>query len=741
MKHKSGFGKFFNLFFVSIFVLFLINSIVLLYLSNRGLMSESSKIYAQKAETIAQMLDDSLSAPLVQIVFDHFGAFQNSSMLNFLIYENKQDSEVALSREIATNIVRHKWLKSIIVYREDGKVVADYAMQKNLSDSTREVQLEGIIRAIQKKKSTNGWIAHAVLNDKTDLLLYYVKYPMTNPMRNRGIVLYAIDPSALAGQINQIIDPVVENVVIEDDSGQTLFSFGNASLPSWFNGTKPNNLIETTVWKDAEKTWQVIWSPLSNQNLSLALTVSMDKLLKTQLYSLRLNVALVVLFAVGLIFYLLFVKHNFQNPITKTLDALHVLVHSKSDTAQKISFKQDAQKIINENEDLIAYRFLINLITKGMDRAEFEKVGSVLGLSDCCSPFHILLVEQNPTLLKNLDWAEREQEQEALKVQWESLFPKERALTIRYPSGSLVSSCFVDTSFCLSFGAIFAFAERTQSNIAFSPALSDPADCPQVYTQLRNVLDNKVFYGFGNVFSCEEIASSAWIALPRDSLKELLMRERYDEFMKALSLDIKEMERKNVPPVMMRDYFIRLSGIVNEVYQRKEPSRNITALCYFIMRQEIEQLSGIKEFIAWTEQKIGLLKDAVQRARKEDNKALVERIRAYIYESIFQNLTEEAVAAHFGISTGYLSRLFKEFSPGGFSAYLKECKLEAAAQLLREKKCKSISELAQKLGYSSTTYFSRQFKKRFGLLPHEYSKCDDTMQKQETFQAPLRQAE
>jgi len=219
------------------------------------------------------------------------------------------------------------------------------------------------------------------------------------------------------------------------------------------------------------------------------------------------------------------------------------------------------------------------------------------------------------------------------------------------------------------------------------------------------------------------------------------MRERYDEFMKALSLDIKEMERKNVPPVMMRDYFIRLSGIVNEVYQRKEPSRNITALSYFIMRQEIEQLSGIKEFIAWTEQKIGLLKDAVQRARKEDNKALVERIRAYIYESIFQNLTEEAVAAHFGISTGYLSRLFKEFSPGGFSAYLKECKLEAAAQLLREKKCKSISELAQKLGYSSTTYFSRQFKKRFGLLPHEYSKCDDTMQKQETFQAPLRQAE
>jgi len=59
-----------------------------------------------------------------------FGAFQNSSMLNFLIYENQQDSEAALSREIATNIVRHRWLKSIIVYREDGKVVADYAMQK-----------------------------------------------------------------------------------------------------------------------------------------------------------------------------------------------------------------------------------------------------------------------------------------------------------------------------------------------------------------------------------------------------------------------------------------------------------------------------------------------------------------------------------------------------------------------------------------------------------------------------------
>jgi len=73
------------------------------------------------------------------------------------------------------------------------------------------------------------------------------------------------------------------------------------------------------------------------------------------------------------------------------LDALHVLVHSKSDIAHKTSFKQDAQKIISENEDLIAYRFLINLITKGMDRAEFEQVGSVLGLSNCCSPFHIFV--------------------------------------------------------------------------------------------------------------------------------------------------------------------------------------------------------------------------------------------------------------------------------------------------------------------------------------------------------------
>ncbi len=37
------------------------------------------------------------------------------------------------------------------------------------------------------------------------------------------------------------------------------------------------------------------------------------------------------------------------------------------------------------------------------------------------------------------------------------------------------------------------------------------------------------------------------------------------------------------------------------------------------------------------------------------------------------------VAEHFGISPGYLSRLFKEYSPEGFSAYIKECKLEEAA--------------------------------------------------------------
>ena len=75
-----------------------------------------------------------------------------------------------------------------------------------------------------------------------------------------------------------------------------------------------------------------------------------------------------------------------------------------------------------------------------------------------------------------------------------------------------------------------------------------------------------------------------------------------------------------------------------------------------------------------------------------------------------------------GISDAYFRRIFlKEFgiSP---SQYITEKRLSQAKSLIDNGDFDSISEIALSVGYSDPLYFSRQFKKRYGISPLNMSK-------------------
>lgn len=70
----------------------------------------------------------------------------------------------------------------------------------------------------------------------------------------------------------------------------------------------------------------------------------------------------------------------------------------------------------------------------------------------------------------------------------------------------------------------------------------------------------------------------------------------------------------------------------------------------------------------------------------------------------------------------YLCRLFRQKLNTTPHKYLTELRLQSAADALRTNTGSSISEVARLCGYSDPLYFSRMFKKRFGVSPREYAK-------------------
>ena len=83
------------------------------------------------------------------------------------------------------------------------------------------------------------------------------------------------------------------------------------------------------------------------------------------------------------------------------------------------------------------------------------------------------------------------------------------------------------------------------------------------------------------------------------------------------------------------------------------------------------------------------------------------------------NLTSRDVAAELCYSQSYFCRRFKRDFGMCFSEYLNAYRLNVARGLLLEKK-RTVTEVAASVGFSSVSYFTRCFQRRFDMLPSDY---------------------
>lgn len=87
------------------------------------------------------------------------------------------------------------------------------------------------------------------------------------------------------------------------------------------------------------------------------------------------------------------------------------------------------------------------------------------------------------------------------------------------------------------------------------------------------------------------------------------------------------------------------------------------------------------------------------------------------------SLTDAAAACF--VSKEHLSRTFKKETGMGFSKYLTLYRLRKANALLAERPELRIIDVAQRCGFSESNYFSKTYKKMFGITPMDKKKEND----------------
>lgn len=106
-------------------------------------------------------------------------------------------------------------------------------------------------------------------------------------------------------------------------------------------------------------------------------------------------------------------------------------------------------------------------------------------------------------------------------------------------------------------------------------------------------------------------------------------------------------------------------------------------------------------------------------ANKKQMHEIVEAAAKYINDRLTEDLTVFTLAEQFHVARNYFSRLFKKEMGEGCNEFITRKRIDKAKQYLGASGLKTY-EIAEKVGYHDTNYFSLAFKKNTGLSPKEY---------------------
>ncbi|WP_379142515.1 helix-turn-helix domain-containing protein [Paenibacillus sp. sgz500992] len=108
-----------------------------------------------------------------------------------------------------------------------------------------------------------------------------------------------------------------------------------------------------------------------------------------------------------------------------------------------------------------------------------------------------------------------------------------------------------------------------------------------------------------------------------------------------------------------------------------------------------------------------------QMSERDSPRSYAEQASDLIMQLYAEDISLQGIADRINVNASYLSRVFKQETGENFVNFLTRLRMEKAKSMLREKNMR-VYEVAERVGYPNTAYFSKLFKKLCGMTPEEY---------------------
>ena len=136
---------------------------------------------------------------------------------------------------------------------------------------------------------------------------------------------------------------------------------------------------------------------------------------------------------------------------------------------------------------------------------------------------------------------------------------------------------------------------------------------------------------------------------------------------------------------------------------------------------ELENCSSVEQLNVLSKNMLRKYCSLVQNYSHSSYSTLVKNCVDYIDFHYAEEISLHSLAERFSVSDSYLSRLFKQETGIVVIDYLNRARVKESLFLLKRNEL-SITQIALRCGFSSSTYFSRVFRKIQGMTPKTYQK-------------------
>ena len=232
-----------------------------------------------------------------------------------------------------------------------------------------------------------------------------------------------------------------------------------------------------------------------------------------------------------------------------------------------------------------------------------------------------------------------------------------------------------------------------------------------------------IVQGIKSTIRCDVLGiDSVFVAYSCDQARQIIKKEPID----IMITDI-EMSRENGLSLInwLQEQNYTILTLILSGHQRFDYAQEAIKMhCFSYILKPVTPALLEKELfkaIKSLNQSSTVVPTADPNASNESNDdEFIRKVRSYIREHLDScDLTRNSIASHIHMNPDYLSSLFHTKFHQTLSTYITTARIDKAKELLLHSSL-SLNEISEKAGFTSSSYFHRQFKKYTGLTPQQF---------------------